>query len=63
MKKLVDQAPIPKDATSSREDIQGKIPKVTATDRGSMKLIAQPNIKPGGTSESVESVAPKQNGR
>lgn len=64
MRKLVDQAPIPKDASSSREGMnltyQRKIPSNTTTDRGSMKLIAYPNIKPGNTTESVESVAPKE---
>lgn len=66
MRKLVDQAPIPKDATSERSDdgfrhtTQAKKPSSTTTDRSSMTLIAMPKIKPGGTTESVESVAPKE---
>lgn len=63
MRKLVDQPAIPKDATSSREgmNLVTQAPKSagSVSDRGSMKLICQPDIKPGVTSNSVESVAPK----
>jgi hypothetical protein len=66
MRKLVEQASIPKDATSSREGMnltyQKKIPSSTTTDRGSMPLIKQPSIKPGNASNSVESVAPNGKG-
>jgi hypothetical protein len=65
MRKLVDMASLPKDASSSRDGMKlvtqsTKSPK--ATDRGSMPLIQQPSIKPGNASNSVESVAPNGKG-
>jgi len=66
MRKLVDMAKLPKDASSSREGMtlvtQAPKPGNTATDRASMALICQPSIKPGISSNSVESVAPSGKG-
>ena len=66
MRKLVDMANLPKDASSSRDGMklvcQAPKPGNTATDRASMPLIKQPSTKPGNASNSVESVAPNGKG-